>query len=101
MVSMQRFGTALLATVAIRFRDRPELTAQYAQLHPAEDVAETMAVYLQKQGDPGKLDTDMKANHKNLGMKRKFDYVAQFFKALAVRFPGQPKPVPATADTHR
>jgi hypothetical protein len=87
------------ALAAIRFKDRPEFVSKYAQLHPAEDFAETMAVYLQKSGDPAKIDKYLKANNKNLGLKRKFDYVALFFKALQVKFPGEPKPAPVAGDT--
>ena len=93
---MTPYNVSLLdqALAAIRFRDRPEFVSKYAQLHPAEDFAETMAVFLQKKGDPAKLAKFVKANNKNLGLQRKFDYCAQFTKALRVKFPGEPIPAP-------
>jgi hypothetical protein len=80
--------------VGIRYEDRPEFVSKYAQVHPADDFAETFGVYLQKQGDPAKLDKYITAKDKNLGLKRKFDCVAAFFKVLRTRYPG-PTPQPA------
>lgn len=75
--------------VGIRFEDRPEFVSKYAQVHPADDFAETFAVYLQKRGDKAKLDKYIAARGKNLGLQRKFECVDAFFKALRTRLPGE------------
>lgn len=83
--------------VNIRYQDRPEFVSKYAQVHPADDFAETFAVYLQKQGDKAKLDKYVATKGKNLGLQRKFECVDSFFKVLRTRFPGQP-PAPQPVD---
>jgi hypothetical protein len=56
--------------VGIRYDDRPEFVSKYAQVHPADDFAETFGVYLQKRGDQAKLDKYIASRDKNLGLKR-------------------------------
>jgi hypothetical protein len=84
--------------VGIRYQDRPEFVSKYAQVHPADDFAETFGVYLQKKGDPAKLDKFIASQDKNVGLKRKFDCIGAFFKTLRSKYPGEPMPAPQAAE---
>jgi hypothetical protein len=55
----------------------PAFVSAYAQEHPAEDFAETMAVYLRLRGDSTGLDSYIRAKGQSDALRQKFGYVAR------------------------
>lgn len=65
------------ALSGIKRKDRPEYVSDYAQEHPAEDFAETFAVYLRFRGDSAGLEQYIQAKGNSDVLRRKFAYVAR------------------------
>jgi hypothetical protein len=75
------------ALSGIKRKERPEFVSDYAQEHPAEDFAETVAVYLRFKGDAAGLDRYIQAKGNSPVLRRKFDYVARLVARNRCEFP--------------
>lgn len=81
-------GVVDQALSAIRRQTSPDFVSAYAQEHPAEDFAETFAVYLRLKGDKAAIEQYVQAKGNSETLRRKFAYVARLVARNRLDFTG-------------